>query len=102
MEAVMIGCRLLAALTGLLLFLLPARGEVLRIAMTASDIPTTTGMPNNGFEGMRFLGYPIFEGLVLWDLSRADRLAALGPVSPRPTSRPSTTGRPGSSISAAA
>jgi peptide/nickel transport system substrate-binding protein len=35
---------------------------VLRIAMTASDIPTTTGMPNNGFEGLRFLGYPIFEG----------------------------------------
>src|SRR5260370_14846699 len=58
----------------------PARGEqVLRIAMTASDIPTTTGMPNNGFEGMRFLGYPIFEGLVQWDLSRTDRLAGLRP-----------------------
>src|SRR5260370_24065945 len=56
----------------------PARGEqVLRIAMTASDIPTTTGIPNNGFEGMRFLGYPIFEGLVSWDLTRADRLATL-------------------------
>jgi peptide/nickel transport system substrate-binding protein len=51
----------------------------LRIAMTASDIPTTTGMPNNGFEGMRFLGYPIFEGLVLWDLTRTDRLADLRP-----------------------
>jgi hypothetical protein len=34
-------------------------------------VPTTTGAPDNGFEGMRFLGYPIFEGLVLWDLSRA-------------------------------
>src|ERR1700729_2111680 len=51
----------------------------LRIAMTASDLPTTTGMPNNGFEGMRFLGYPIFEGLVLWDLARTDRLAGLRP-----------------------
>jgi hypothetical protein len=39
-----------------------AQDKVLRIAMTASDIPTTTGMPNNGFEGMRFLGFPIFEG----------------------------------------
>ena len=38
-----------------------AQDKVLRIAMTASDIPTTTGMPNNGFEGMRFLGFPIFE-----------------------------------------
>jgi hypothetical protein len=79
MEVEMIGCRLVAVLTGLLLLLLPARGEVLRIAMTASDIPTTTGLPNNGFEGMRFLGYPIFEGLVLWDLSRADRPAGLRP-----------------------
>ena len=35
----------------------------LRIAMTAADIPTTTGMPNNGFEGMRFLGYPRREEL---------------------------------------
>jgi peptide/nickel transport system substrate-binding protein len=40
--------------------------------MTASDMPTTTGAPDNGFEGMRFLGYPVYEGLVSWDLSRAD------------------------------
>jgi peptide/nickel transport system substrate-binding protein len=72
--------RFAAAAASCLVLTLPARGEdVLRIAMTASDIPTTTGMPNNGFEGMRFLGYPIFEGLVLWDLSRADRLAGLRP-----------------------
>src|SRR5258708_3956314 len=67
-------------LAGSLMLLSPASGEqVLRIAMTASDIPTTTGMPNNGFEGMRFLGYPIFEGLVLWDLARTDVLAGLRP-----------------------
>ncbi len=53
--------------------------STLRIAMTASDIPTATGLPNNGFEGMRFLGYPIFEGLVLWDLTRTDQLAGLRP-----------------------
>src|SRR6202163_1156177 len=53
--------------------------DTLRIAMTATDIPPTTGMPNNGFEGMRFLGYPIFEGLVLWDLTHAERLAGLRP-----------------------
>src|ERR1700676_1442002 len=68
------------ALAGALVPLTPASAEqTLRIAMTASDIPTTTGMPNNGFEGMRFLGFPVFEGLVLWDLSRADRLATLRP-----------------------
>src|SRR5262245_13957462 len=72
--------RIAAAVALCLAAALPARGEdVLRIAMTAADIPTTTGLPNNGFEGMRFLGYPIFEGLVLWDLSRADRLADIRP-----------------------
>jgi peptide/nickel transport system substrate-binding protein len=74
-----------AALSAVLLGLAPAQAQspraesVLRIGMTAADVPTTTGMPNNGFEGMRFLGYPIFEGLVLWDLSRTDRLATLRP-----------------------
>jgi ABC-type transport system substrate-binding protein len=72
--------RLTLALAASLFLILPAGAEdVLRIGMTASDIPTATGMPNNGFEGMRFLGYPIFEGLVLWDLTRADRLAGLRP-----------------------
>src|SRR5450631_957669 len=68
------------ALAAVLLSYQPVMAETtLRIAMTASDIPTTTGMPNNGFEGMRFLGFPIFEGLVSWDLGRADRLAGLRP-----------------------
>src|SRR6266851_1736557 len=72
----------LVALLAAALALLPAAAGAqgtLRVAMTAADIPTTTGMPNNGFEGMRFLGYPIFEGLVLWDLTHADRLASLRP-----------------------
>ena len=46
-----------------------AQEKILRIAMTASDIPTTSGMPNNGFEGMRFLGFPIFQGLIQFDLT---------------------------------
>src|ERR1700731_3557025 len=80
MEIKMTGSRLFAASASLLLLLLPARSEeVLSIAMTSSDIPTATGVPNTGFEGLRFLGFPIFEGLVLWDLTRADRLAILRP-----------------------
>jgi ABC-type transport system substrate-binding protein len=69
----------LAALAGALLTPLQAGAQTLRIAMTSTDIPTATGMPNNGFEGMRFLGYPIFESLVLWDLTTTDRLAPLRP-----------------------
>ena len=75
----------------------------LRIAMTAADIPTATGLPNNGFEGMRFLGYPIFEGLVLWDLTRTDQLAALASwACGEMGAGPRTTTRPGSSTCATA
>src|ERR1700679_2340331 len=45
-----------------------ASRQVLRIAMTASDLPNTHGIPNNGFEGYRFLGYPPYDALVNWDL----------------------------------
>ena len=70
-----------AALAGTVALTGSAGAEsVLRIAMTASDIPTTTGMPNNGFEGMRFLGYPIFEGLVQWDLKSTTKLAGIIPA----------------------
>src|SRR5262245_61976017 len=54
-------------------------GGTLRIAMTASDVPTTTGAPDNGYEGVRFLGYPVFEGLVLWELKSTDKLADIRP-----------------------
>jgi ABC-type transport system substrate-binding protein len=63
-----------------LLLARPAVAEqVLRIGMTAGNVPTTSGMPDNGFEGMRFLGYPVFEALALWDLTRADVRADLRP-----------------------
>src|SRR6266851_5524887 len=84
-EAPMIGNTARVALTVLAALLLvspaaPAEaGGTLRIAMTASDVPTTTGAPDNGFEGLRFFGYPIYEGLVLWDLTRADKLAEIKP-----------------------
>ena len=51
----------------------------LRIAMTATDVPTTTGVPNNGFEGVRFMGFTAFDALVNWDLSKADTAADIVP-----------------------
>ena len=41
----------------------------LRIAMTASDIPLTTGQTDQGGEGMRFMGYTLYDALINWDLS---------------------------------
>ena len=48
--------------------------------MTAADLPSTHGIPNNGFEGYRFLGYPPYDGLVNWDLGHnKDRPAVVEP-----------------------
>jgi peptide/nickel transport system substrate-binding protein len=58
---------------------LPSSGQTLRIAMTASDTPTTTGIPNNGGEGYRFLGFPAFDGLVDWDFTHPERIAGITP-----------------------
>ncbi len=45
----------------------------LRIAISLSDIPRMWGAPDGGFEGLRFGGYMVFEGLTAWDLSAADK-----------------------------
>jgi ABC-type transport system substrate-binding protein len=53
--------------------------KVLRIAMTAGDIPRTLGQPDQGFEGNRFTGIPMYDSLTQWDLSKADQASALIP-----------------------
>src|SRR5580704_3280800 len=59
---------------------LPAHGEtVLRVAMTAGDIPDWTGQPDQGFEGYRFVGWSLYDALINWDLSRSDVEAGLTP-----------------------
>ncbi|NMK46573.1 ABC transporter substrate-binding protein [Achromobacter sp. Bel] len=57
-----------------------ARAEkVLRIGMTAGDIPRTLGQPDQGFEGNRFTGIPMYDGLTQWDLSKQDGPSVLIP-----------------------
>jgi peptide/nickel transport system substrate-binding protein len=51
----------------------------LRIGMTAADIPLTTGQADNGGEGMRFMGYTVYDGLINWDLSSADKASNIVP-----------------------
>src|SRR5688572_17858439 len=55
------------------------RGGVLRIGMTAADIPHTGGQPDQGFEGFRFIGFQLYDSLVRWDLSQGERLPDLVP-----------------------
>jgi peptide/nickel transport system substrate-binding protein len=47
----------------------------LTVGMTAGDLPVTTGNPDQGFEGYRFVGYNLYDALVLWDLSGAGEKA---------------------------
>jgi peptide/nickel transport system substrate-binding protein len=57
---------------------MPAGAEVVvRIGMTAADIPRTLGQPDQGFEGNRFTGNTMYEGLTTWDLSSADRASVV-------------------------
>lgn len=53
--------------------------SILRIAMTLADIPATDGAPDQGTEGIRFMGYTMYEPLVAWDLSSATAPAKLVP-----------------------
>src|ERR1700752_1591762 len=56
-----------------------AADTVLRIGMTAADIPRTSGQPDQGFEGNRFTGLTMYDGLTMWDLSSADKPSVLIP-----------------------
>jgi ABC-type transport system substrate-binding protein len=75
--------RLLAAVAAAVLFAAalppPSSAQTLRVAMTASDTPTTTGIPNNGGEGFRFCGFPAFDGLIDWDFTHPEQIAGLTP-----------------------
>ena len=56
-----------------------AQEKVLRIAMTAADIPRTLGQPDQGFEGNRFVGLTLFDALTMWDLSSAEKPSVIIP-----------------------
>ncbi len=71
-----------SAMAILVIALMPltaAAQSTLRIGMTAADIPKTSGQPDQGFEGNRFTGIPLFDALTHWDLSSADKASVLIP-----------------------
>ncbi len=74
LRGAMLASALLAISAGAL-----AQEKVLRIAMTAADIPRTLGQPDQGFEGNRFTGIPMYDALTHWDLSKADAPSVLIP-----------------------
>src|SRR5438874_7410065 len=56
-----------------------AAESLLRIGMTAADIPRTLGQPDQGFEGNRFTGLTMYDALTMWDLSSADKPSVVIP-----------------------
>jgi peptide/nickel transport system substrate-binding protein len=56
------------------------QGGTLRIGMTAADLAYTAGIPDQGFEGYRFVGYQLYDALVRWDLSQGERLPDIAPA----------------------
>jgi peptide/nickel transport system substrate-binding protein len=54
-------------------------GGTLVIGMTAGDLPLMQGNPDQGFEGYRFVGYNLYDSLVLWDLSSASKASDIKP-----------------------
>src|ERR1051325_10875910 len=73
MAAAPIAAGLLAA------FMSTVSAQTVRIGMTAADIPKTVGQPDQGFEGNRFTGNTMYEGLTTWDLSSADKASVVIP-----------------------
>ena len=52
---------------------------VVTVAMTAGEVPITTGTPDQGFEGYRFVAFNLYDALVNWDLSRSDKASDIKP-----------------------
>jgi len=51
----------------------------LRVGMTASAVPLSNGVPDQGAEGHRFMGITLYDQLAHWDLSKSDVPAVLRP-----------------------
>lgn len=56
-----------------------AQAKTLRIAMTAADIPRTSGQPDQGYEGNRFTGITMYDSLTQWDLSKSNAASGVIP-----------------------
>ena len=63
--------------------IVPAAGQAggtLVLGMTAADIPTSTGAPDQGAEGIRWMGFTIYDSLLYWDLNQGETVPGLVPA----------------------
>ena len=52
----------------------------LRVAISGPVVPRTTGVTNGGVEGMRFIGFTLYDPLVYWGLPGPDNANPLLPM----------------------
>ncbi|GGJ38689.1 ABC transporter substrate-binding protein [Neoroseomonas lacus] len=57
-----------------------ASGGELRIGMTLSDIPTARGAPDQGGEGIRWMGFTLYDSLVYWNLDQERTIPDIVPA----------------------
>jgi peptide/nickel transport system substrate-binding protein len=55
-------------------------GGELRLGMTASDIPTSKGAPDQGGEGVRWMGFTIYDSLLYWNLTQDETFPVIVPA----------------------
>src|ERR1700749_1723292 len=53
--------------------------SVVRYGMSMADIPLTSGQPDRGAGAYQFTGYTIYDPLISWDMSVADKPGKLVP-----------------------
>src|SRR5262245_20160210 len=71
---------MLLASLAITLSALSARAEtIVRYGMSMADIPLTTGQPDRGAGAYQFTGYTIYDPLISWDMSVADKPGKLVP-----------------------
>src|SRR6201989_892920 len=71
---------MLVAVLAVALSPLAGRAEtVVRYGISMADIPQTTGQPDRGAGAYQFTGYTIYDPLVAWDMSPAERPGKLVP-----------------------
>src|SRR3954470_19138193 len=70
----------LASLLGLATVAQSAAENVVRIGLTISDIPTTRGQPDQGSQGVMWMGLTLYDPLITFDLTVKDRPADISPA----------------------
>ena len=71
---------MLLAVLAMALSVISAHAEsVVRYGMSMADVPLTTGQPDRGAGAYQFTGYTIYDPLISWDMSMADKPGKLVP-----------------------